>query len=164
MSNKYLQNSQISNKKKHNYVNILCPKCGSNRKTRILKVVEKDNLFIVNRECSQCKHLFLEEKVIDRHTNRTGYVYMVFPRMDAHGNIYFRGGQEHVFIWEKNFGTLPVGFIVHHVNGNKTDNRIENLIAIPKSSHTPNTQYEALSMVTCPHCNKEFRLSILPCR
>ena len=33
----------------------------------------------------------------------------------------------HRLAWELVFGALPKGAIVHHKNGNKTDNRIENL-------------------------------------
>src|SRR3990167_5004956 len=44
--------------------------------------------------------------------------------------------KEHKYIWEKANGTLPVGSVIHHINGEKDDNRIENLIAIPKKSHS----------------------------
>jgi uncharacterized C2H2 Zn-finger protein len=164
MSNKYLQNSQISNKKKHNYVNILCPKCGSNRRIHIHLVREECNLFIVTRECPRCEHIFIEKKVIDKHTNGTGYIYMVFPRIDPHGNIYFRGGQEHVYVWEKSYGRLPKGYIIHHINGDRQDNRLENLVAIPKSSHSPNIQYNQQQSVECPHCGKPVPIGRYLCR
>lgn len=42
---------------------------------------------------------------------------------------------EHRLIWEKYYGEIPKGFHIHHKNGNKLDNRIENLELISNSEH-----------------------------
>jgi DNA-binding NtrC family response regulator len=42
---------------------------------------------------------------------------------------------EHHYIWEQHNGPVPNGFVIHHKNGNKTDNRIENLEILPKRKH-----------------------------
>jgi hypothetical protein len=34
---------------------------------------------------------------------------------------------EHDLVWEQAHGPIPVGFVVHHVNHDKLDNRLENL-------------------------------------
>ena len=34
---------------------------------------------------------------------------------------------EHRVIWEHHFGEIPKGMIIHHINGDSKDNRIENL-------------------------------------
>tara|TARA_Y100000310_G_C20339350_1_gene649045 strand:- start:400 stop:612 length:213 start_codon:yes stop_codon:yes gene_type:complete len=35
-------------------------------------------------------------------------------------------------IWEQEHGPIPKGWLVHNLNGNKQDNRSENLAAIPR--------------------------------
>lgn len=58
-----------------------------------------------------------------------GYVIIKVP-----GRGWLR---EHIYIWEKaNSKSLPVGYVVHHINGIKDDNRPDNLIAIPRKSHS----------------------------
>lgn len=41
---------------------------------------------------------------------------------------------EHRFVWSKHHGSIPDGAIVHHRNGIKSDNRIENLEVVRSSS------------------------------
>lgn len=38
-------------------------------------------------------------------------------------------------LWVESFGKLIPGDIVHHINGDAMDDRIENLIALPRSDH-----------------------------
>jgi len=43
---------------------------------------------------------------------------------------------EHVLVWEEMHGTLlPKGWIIHHLNGIKDDNRPKNLVAMPNRKH-----------------------------
>lgn len=44
-------------------------------------------------------------------------------------------GREHRLVWEKNNGPIPKGWIVHHKNHNRLDNRIKNLQCIPRGRH-----------------------------
>ena len=41
----------------------------------------------------------------------------------------------HRYVWEKEVGSIPNGFHVHHLNGDKSDNSIENLALINGSGH-----------------------------
>lgn len=41
----------------------------------------------------------------------------------------------HRFVWEFYNGPIPKGYIIHHKNGNKLDNRLENLICISSKEH-----------------------------
>ena len=42
---------------------------------------------------------------------------------------------EHRLVWERIKGKIPEGYVIHHKNGNKKDNRIENLELLSKDSH-----------------------------
>jgi hypothetical protein len=39
--------------------------------------------------------------------------------------------QEHRLVWEQKYGKIPKGGVIHHINENKKDNRIENLMLFP---------------------------------
>lgn len=63
-----------------------------------------------------------------------GYVYIYnpsHPKATKQGLI-----AEHILIWEKtNKIPLPKGYIIHHLNGIRTDNHPKNLIAMPRKGH-----------------------------
>jgi hypothetical protein len=42
----------------------------------------------------------------------------------------------HRYVWEKEVGVIPKGYDIHHINEDKSDNRIENLECLPKAEHT----------------------------
>ena len=44
---------------------------------------------------------------------------------------------EHRFVWEAAHGAIPRGWVVHHLNGIKSDNRLENLQAMARGHHSP---------------------------
>ena len=41
----------------------------------------------------------------------------------------------HRVIWKHHHGKIRKGWVIHHINHVKTDNRLENLIAIPEALH-----------------------------
>jgi hypothetical protein len=67
--------------------------------------------------------------------NREGYVGIYcpdHPRATATCTYVM----EHILVWEEAHGQpLPDGWVIHHKNGIRDDNRIENLLAMPKSTH-----------------------------
>lgn len=42
---------------------------------------------------------------------------------------------EHVLVWEEHFGKIPDGYQIHHIDGNKTNNVIENLQLVTPLEH-----------------------------
>ena len=53
------------------------------------------------------------------------------PRANKQGYVF-----EHIMVWEKTHGKpVPKGWVVHHFNAVKTDNRPENLVAMSRAAH-----------------------------
>ena len=63
-----------------------------------------------------------------------GYILILrpeHPRANKKGYVL-----EHLLIWEEAHGKpLPKGWIIHHLNGIKDDNRPQNLEALPNKKH-----------------------------
>jgi len=69
----------------------------------------------------------------ERKQGPGGYIYVWKPKHPKarHGRV-----PEHIHVWEEVHNKrLPKGYIVHHINGIKSDNRPSNLIALPKKKH-----------------------------
>lgn len=69
-----------------------------------------------------------------RRKDRKGYIWIYNPRHPrANKN---RCVAEHILIWENIHNKkLPKGWVIHHLNGIKDDNRPENLVALPNLKH-----------------------------
>lgn len=63
-----------------------------------------------------------------------GYILILkpeHPRADKAGYV-----PEHILIWEQVHNKpLPQGWVIHHLNGIKADNRPENFLALPSRKH-----------------------------
>jgi hypothetical protein len=70
-----------------------------------------------------------------RFNNKAGYVFIYAPNHPRakHNRAYV---MEHILVMELSLGRfLKDKEVVHHINGIKDDNRIENLLLMNKSSH-----------------------------
>lgn len=57
-------------------------------------------------------------------------------RVDKNGYILTSSGKPfHRKVYFKNYGTIPVGWHVHHIDYVKTNNHPDNLIALPPNVH-----------------------------
>jgi hypothetical protein len=87
-----------------------------------------------------------------RVKDRIGYILLWKP---GHPNAGIGHGKqyvlEHRFVMSEHLGRpLEKWEFVHHRNGIKDDNRIENLELLTKHNHR--------GIVLCPHCGKEFTI------
>jgi hypothetical protein len=68
-------------------------------------------------------------------TNRKGYILRLMrghPRADKKGYV-----MEHILVWEEATGiSVKKDCCIHHLNGKKDDNRIENLCLMKFGAHT----------------------------
>lgn len=87
-------------------------------------------------------------------TNASGYILIYMPdhpHAGVKGKVY-----EHRLVMEKFLGRyLNSDEIVHHKNGIKADNRIENLEVLSNKEHAAKHGYEKFEYKNCLHCGKD---------
>lgn len=100
----------------------------------------------VQRGISEAKKLYGSNRA-ERNRNwrggrklRGGYIYVYKPDhpMALARKTYNPYVPEHILIWEQAHGrSLPTDWVIHHLNGIRGDNRLENLLALPRKHHSP---------------------------
>ncbi len=69
-------------------------------------------------------------------TTSRGYVLILkrgHYRANPNGYV-----SEHILVWEAHHQRmLPRNWVIHHINGTRNDNRIVNLVAMPREKHHP---------------------------
>ena len=120
-------------------------------------VFKKGNQFGKNKKGTHPKSEFKSGKNHPfwkggRHKTNNGYIFVLVKNhpnaINFNGSFYIL---EHRLVMEKKLKRyLTKNEFVHHRNGIKDDNRIENLELVTKNIH--------LGKVVCPYCKKEFKI------
>ena len=89
-----------------------------------------------------------------RKDRKTGY-YLSSKKIDG------KRKRLHVFVWEAANGEVPSGYEVHHIDQNKDNNDINNLVLLSVAEHRKlhaDGQKENKSLVAakCTYCGKMF--------
>jgi hypothetical protein len=90
-------------------------------------------IYGVSKRCKKCSRVALKGIPNPKNQGKNNGMYKKGRTKDAYGYIWVLIApgiykREHRLLMEKRLGrTLDSGEIVHHTNGNKQDNRIENL-------------------------------------
>lgn len=68
-------------------------------------------------------------------STRQGYRQLLMPEHPRAGNSGYV--MEHIVVWERETGIpVPDNCCIHHLNGDKSDNRIQNLCMMQHAAHT----------------------------
>lgn len=123
---------------------------------------------LVKRKCMFCENCFIVPSYSPRkfcsmscaRKSKSGFDSpfwkggKAYRRKGGYTRIYVSKGkymQEHRAVMEKYLGRkLKLTEAIHHKNGVKDDNRIENLEIVNMGRHTGH--------ITCPHCHKGFSI------
>lgn len=129
--------------------NIICKIC---RKKFLVKRFDFDRRKTCSMEC-RSKYMSLNNHGDKNPLWKGGHIYIGkykyiksynHPRKNSGGYV-----AEHRLVVEKKIGRyLTEDEEVHHINGIKDDNRLENLAIVKRNNHRGET--------TCPHCQKNF--------
>ncbi len=80
-----------------------------------------------------------------RYQQKSGYIYIHSPNYPGKRHFHDSYVAEHKLVWEKEHGQLlPDGWLIHHINGIRDDNRPENLLAVQPNGHSKQTLIKIL--------------------
>ncbi len=113
-----------------------CPEClKGNRATPVKSEEVSTTHYRLYKVCRECGARWSELTKIKMWG---GYCFVIAPE------FHWDHIGQHRVVWQREHGKLPINYIVHHLNGIKTDNRIENLRAMPCADHRQRHLEEAL--------------------
>lgn len=116
-----------------NCVSQILAKVGIHKRSKSerMKLAWRRGDITVERLMGEKNHLWKGGRTISSN----GYILIhkpSHPRASKNGYVY-----EHILILEQKLGhPLPEGWIGHHLNGIKSDNRPVNLVALPNKEHS----------------------------
>lgn len=84
--------------------------------------------------------------------------YNLIVAPNSYPGVKYRGRYiyEHTLVWWEHLNALPPpGWVIHHINGDKRDNRIENLSILSRAAHTNlHRKGKELIAMKCAYCGK----------
>lgn len=78
-----------------------------------------------------CRGLAERNGWVSRYRRSSGYISISWLGDDGKIKHIF----EHRKVWQDAHGPIPPGYIIHHLNGEKADNRLENLSLMRRDQH-----------------------------
>ncbi|HAR46345.1 MAG TPA: hypothetical protein DCS05_09310 [Nitrospiraceae bacterium] len=69
---------------------------------------------------------------LSRCLSVNGYVYLYWTDSETRK---MRGALEHRYLWTLANGPIPVGHVIHHIDGNRANNNLHNLQCMPFVKH-----------------------------
>ncbi|MBR1728432.1 MAG: HNH endonuclease [Selenomonadaceae bacterium] len=69
---------------------------------------------------------------------------------------YFRYIPIHRAVWQYHNGEIPQNYHIHHIDGNKDNNSIENLLLLTIAEHTKLHHQVSKTLHICEYCGNEF--------
>ncbi len=91
----------------------------------------------------------LRSTIDKKHFSGSGY-----PCSYAKINGRWETVLEHRRVWEEAFGPIPPGYHVHHEDGNKLNNSLDNLRCLTIADHN-RMHHEENQPTICPYCGNE---------
>jgi len=67
---------------------------------------------------------------------------------------------EHRYFWQQEFGTIPKGLVVHHIDGNPKNNDIDNLCLLTMTAHNRIHAHPAWNKGLTTKTNKKWSKTI----
>jgi hypothetical protein len=138
--------NEIISKYKLGYSTVYLSKLNNCSRNTIARLLLENNMLLRSRPTKLKKELHPNWKGGVMNTSH-GYKKILSPN---HPNKDYNGYvPEHRLVIENSLGRfLTKDEYVHHKNGNKKDNRLDNLEIVLEKKHYGN--------IRCPHCLKEF--------
>lgn len=97
----------------------------------------RPNGHIKSRYCTMHRSRLHRWGIVGKATPTRGLPGTGCVRQNGYKYYTKKGRQapEHRLVWEAAYGPIPEGCCVHHLNEDKLDNRLENLVCMSRSEH-----------------------------